>query len=783
MWSCILTYFGYAQNSIEGRILDSNGEFISGAHIQLLNSAEATASREDGSFEIQTSTSSGTLQVSALGYATRAVHFVEGGVLNIVLREAIFQLDDVVVSALKREQELTKIPLAVTSLNAKKIEDTRTWGLSGLSALVPNYLYQESGVPFQALQSIRGIQVFSENPAIATYVDDVNSLDILALGFQFTDIERIEVLRGPQGTLFGRNAMGGVVNIVTKQPTDKTEGFWEAGFGNLELQRHRIGLKTPIVRDKLFFGFNGLFQNRGGFYENDDSLALAPNPDLNGEKVGESRNVYGSLFLKWLPTNSLQTIFNVKAQKDWSRATGFFVSQPNEEVAFENPDKIYLSRLGRHDRDIWNVALTLRYGTENVRYTSIATYQRIGLAFQDVDSPGIYHSFFSEEIGEKLPPQEVWTQEFRIQSANPSKPLQYTTGVFGFTQDAFEPTTNLAFEVDLDNFIIFRNSGRNSGAALFGELTYNITDKISATGGLRYDYESREATFNGFGNLLLSNGTLMEVIPDISEKGTYSALSPKVALRYSPNATSTAYLSYTRGFRAGGINAQRLPDGIAQTFDEEYSDNFELGYKLNAYENKLTLSAAAFYIKWTNLQFFNLVALGTFARENVGDANSIGFEIETSIIPLRGFQIDASFGYTDTEYLDFTLRRSDFVTGEEIRTEISGNSLSNAPSHTLFLSPQYTTSLSKKASLVVRGEIRNVGRYFTDIQNTLEQPNYTLVNGRVAYTQDRYTLALWGQNLTDTTYLAFGTPDTSFGSRSVRTALPRTFGGTLTYRF
>ena len=126
------------------------------------------------------------------------------------------QLEPVTVTANKREESIIKVNTSITSLSAKKLEDTRTWGLSGLSALVPNYNYQELGVSFQQIQAIRGIQVFSENPAVSTYIDDVNNLDILANSFAFTDIERIEVLRGPQGTLYGRNAMGGVINIITK---------------------------------------------------------------------------------------------------------------------------------------------------------------------------------------------------------------------------------------------------------------------------------------------------------------------------------------------------------------------------------------------------------------------------------------------------------------------------------------------------------------------------------------------------------------------------------------
>ncbi|MDD3005595.1 TonB-dependent receptor plug domain-containing protein [Flavobacterium sp.] len=207
-------------------------------------------------------------------------------------------LEEVIVTANKSEQRNIEVPVAVTSISAKSVTNSRLVTVSDLTGRVPNYLYQELGVGFQALQSIRGIQVFSENPAVSTYIDDVNLLDILAGGFALTDVERIEVLRGPQSTLFGRNAMGGVVNIFTKQPTNKTTGFVEIESGNFALQRYSAGFKTPLIKDKLFFGINGLFQVRDGFMKNDITGTTATDASLNGRTVGGEENTYGNAFLK-----------------------------------------------------------------------------------------------------------------------------------------------------------------------------------------------------------------------------------------------------------------------------------------------------------------------------------------------------------------------------------------------------------------------------------------------------------------------------------------------------
>jgi iron complex outermembrane recepter protein len=340
----------------------------------------------------------------------------------------------------------------------------------------------------------------------------------------------------------------------------------------------------------------------------------------------------------------------------------------------------------------------------------------------------------------------------------------------------------LAFELAPNTYTIFRNKSSNYGVAGFGEVSYQLTKKLKATAGLRYDYEKREATFNGFGDVTFINGVFMQVMPDTTVSGNYAAFSPKFALSYAINNRSNIYLSYTRGFRAGGVNAQKLPGNIRQSFDPEYSNNYEIGYKTFLANNKLSIGASAFLIRWNDLQFFNLVAPFTYARENVGNAQSAGVELEISAIPVKGLQLDGSFGYNKTEYKSFSLKRVNFSTGTETSSLIGGNSLSNAPSHTIYFGAQYEYAITKKLKGVVRGEVRNIGSYYTDIQNRIEQPNYILINSRVGLLYNQYSLFFWEQNLTDERYLAFGNPDSSFG-RNVRTAAPRTYGVTVSAKF
>ena len=796
---CLFSVSVCGQTPITGVVTGQNNVPIPYATVEVLNTSRAAVADENGRFSMELPGGNYQLSAQAVGFAKRIQSIVipaEGSMetisIEIVLKERSTTLDEIVVTAQKTEQNIIDAPLAVTLISAKKVEDTRTWDLSTLNGLVPNYQYQELGVAFQQVQSIRGIQVFSENPAVATYIDGVNQLDILANGFQLNDIERIEVLRGPQGTIFGRNAMGGVINIITKEPTNQASSFFEASVGNLGLQRYAIGVKAPVVKDKLFFGVNGLFQRKEGFQRVDTARnpagiaaprAIVPDMDINGERVGDQDSYYGNLYLKWLPSATFDATLNLKAQTDISDASSYFVAVDGEELARANPNTIFLSRIGNHERNVLNSALSLNYYTPNFTLSSITTYQQIGLSYEDIESGGIFHSIDGTRIGGMGDPQEVYSQEFRIRSNDTGGRLKYTGGVYAFLQDAFEPTTNLASELGPDSYAIFRNEGTNSGIAIFGQASYKLAHKLEITGGIRYDYEDREASFNGSDfdfntgeityDLRLDNGILTENKRDTTVSGDYNALSPKVSITYQLNPASTIYLGYMRGFRAGGINAQRLPGELDQTFDPEFSDNYELGFKTNLWRNRVYVAATAFYIQWDDLQFFNLVAPPfTFARENVGDATSWGIELEGSVLPFKNMQVDASFGFNETEYNDFSL------TG----VEVGGNRLSNAPRTTLYLAAQYNLPINDKISFRVRGELRNIGRYFTDIQNDLEQENYSLVSARAGFEFPQASIYFWGQNLDDERYIAFGAPDTTF-NRSTRMSAPRTYGLTLTTRF
>lgn len=782
---CLWVTGSVAQN-VKGTLKNHSGIVIPFARIIVLNTSIETVADKDGNFSFDLEKGVYELWYHAPGFADKVQKIVvadEVLILDVFLQDKTLTLDQVVVSANKREEDIINVPTSVTSLSAEKIENTQTWGLDGLSAMVPNYLYQELGVSFQQVQSIRGIQVFSENPAVSTYIDDVNNVDILANGFMFSDVERIEVLRGPQGTLFGRNAMGGVINIYTKKPTNKVSGFAEVSVGNLGLQRYSAGIKLPIVKGKLFWGLTSLYQTKDGYWKNDTTGTGTKTPGLHGKLVGGEKNLYSNFYLKWLAGKRLHFTLNLKTQRDWSDNTAFFVAQNDRDIALKSPDAIHLKRVGEHERNVLNSSLVAKYFGGSFTLTSISAYQRIGLSFKDIDSRGIYHSFYDEKIGEQLPPQEVFSQEVRLNSKGTSK-WKYVLGGYGFNQVGYEPSSNLALELTNGDYSVSRNKGQNFGIAGFGELSYQLFDKWKATAGLRYDYEKRESTFNGSNGALLSGNELRQLVPDTTIDGSYSAVSPKIALSYAVDSLTNVYVSYTRGFRAGGINKQRFSGDtkVSHTYDPENSDNYEIGCKKLSSNGKIRVGIAAYWIQWQNLQFFNVVAPRTYAVENVGDAWSTGFEFEVAAVLLKGVQLDGSFSWNKAEYKNFDLQRIDFLTGQTRTTKIGGNKLSNTPDHTAFIGLQYEYEVSHNLKAILRGEVRSIGDYYTDIQNQIKQPGYVIFNSRIGLTYKKYGIFFWGQNMANERYLAFGNPDSSLG-KGVRTAGPRRIGMTFNAKF
>ncbi|RYY09979.1 MAG: TonB-dependent receptor, partial [Chitinophagaceae bacterium] len=301
-----------AQNGdvVSGKITNRDEQPVPRAVLTVLNTNLEAVTDTAGNFRFSgLGPGKYVLRINANGYALINKDFQVGigneVKLSIRLADASDQLDQVVVTAEKKEASLQEIPVSISAISARQVNQYRLWNLRDITAIVPN-LYSTNSGDDRNVTTIRGIGTTSYDPAVTTYIDGVNQFGLDTYIAQLLDVERIEVLRGPQGTLYGRNAMGGVINIITKQPTNTTSGFATANFGNYGLMRYELGYRTPIIKDKLYIGVAGMYSQRNGYYRN----------DFNNKTFDDQKNLAGNYYLKYIASPRWSATLNVKHQNN-----------------------------------------------------------------------------------------------------------------------------------------------------------------------------------------------------------------------------------------------------------------------------------------------------------------------------------------------------------------------------------------------------------------------------------------------------------------------------------
>lgn len=760
---------GQQNPTISGRVTDASSQPIAGATIHLLNTNTGTFTDALGDFTLEVLTAGEyTIQVTAVGFAAKKISVSSGTELSIQLEESATQLDDVVITAEKIEEDLQKIPLSVTAITEKQVRQFRLWNSKDLSAIVPN-LYSGNSGDNRNVTSIRGIATTSYDPAVATYIDGVNQFGLDTYIAQLFDVERIEVLRGPQGTLYGRNAMGGVVNIITKQPTNVTHGFAEINIGNYAQQRYTAAFRTPLVKDKLFLGIAGMYDKTNGYYNN----------EFDNSDFDKRRSFTGNYFLKYLINQQWALTANIKHVQN--RNNGAFPLTASPQNAIENPFTVNQNAGTELVDNIFNGSLTASYAGTAFNFSSQTAYQSdyryyrdpIDGDFSPIDGITIINNY-----GKDWNNVKVFTQEFKLSSPATAAPLQWTGGVYLFSQD--NPVKQATHFGEDAAFIdpmaipgsasISTSTGTNRGMAFYGQAAYNLSNNFEVAAGLRYDYEHKKQDV--FGQFKFDNDPDAIVTqPDTTATTSYNAFSPKISLSYHANSNKTLYLTFSRGYRAGGLT-QLGPDPSQPplyAFKPEYSNNIELGSKNTFLNSKVQLNISLFYINVTDVQVPTLVLpQAVTVTRNAGKLTSKGAELELLAAPVKGLQINYTFGYNKARY-----GNSKFVFyGNEI--QLKGNHQIFTPDVTSMLALQYDYPLSHKVKFTIRGEWMYFGEQYFDLANNIRQAPYNLLNVRTGFSLPHVELLFWGRNLSDEKYIAYAY---DFGATHLGD--PLTYGMTL----
>ena len=364
----ILLYANYsgAQVKSYGYVKDEKGKGVSHATIHVLNTDVYAISDDSGRFQFP-ELPGGTYQaeISAVGFARSEMQVVlplnqNGGEAfklehPIILARSATQLDAVVVTAEKEESNIQKVPVSITALSSREIDAYRLWSSKDLKGIVSN-LYAADPGDGRNIISIRGITSTSYDPAVVTYIDGVPQFTLDTYIPQLFDVDHIDVLKGPQGTLYGRNAMGGVVNIVTRKPDNLFHAGLEISAGNYGLQRYTFQVSTPLVKDKLFLGVAGLYEGSNGYYTN----------DFNNSHFDKQHRFADNISLKYLL--NAQWSFSLNLKNLWNRNQGAFTLNPSVESSFENPYHLSQNAIGEMIDNTLNASLQIRHTGTKIEF-------------------------------------------------------------------------------------------------------------------------------------------------------------------------------------------------------------------------------------------------------------------------------------------------------------------------------------------------------------------------------------------------------------------------------
>lgn len=758
---------------ITGKITNSKLQPIEGAFIHLLNTNEGTLTDANGNYSFQHITPGKYIvSVSAVGYAAineEVLVAAKGAELNIQLTDALVKLDAVVVTAQKKEEVLQNIPLSITALSSKQVQDYRLWNSKDLTAIAPN-LYSDNSGDDRNVTSIRGIVTTSYDPAVATYIDGVNQFTLDTYISNLNDIERIEILRGPQGTLYGRNAMGGVINIITKKPNNTTNAFVELNNGNFGLQRYSAGISTPLIKNKLYFGASGMFNKRNGFYTN----------QFNNSSFDKQQGISGNYYLRLTPDARWAITLNVKHQDN--KNDGAFPLVFGVDKAFAKPYLLSQNAIAKMIDNTLNASLTVNHSGSSFNFTSLSAWQQ-NYRYYDAPLDGDFSAAdavtINNNYGNKWNNVKVFTQEFRFSSAaSKSSPFKWTAGTYFFHQynpskiaTHFGKDAGLIGVPDSNFSIINTTTGKNTGIAFYGQTSYSINKKLDLIAGLRYDYENKKLDVKGEYQKDRENAFVTR--PDTAAALNFSALSPKLGLSYHVAANSNLYFTYSRGYRTGGLT--QLSTDPSQPplypYKPEYSNNFEAGIKNTFFNYRLRLNLAVFITGVTDAQVPTLILPDAITvTKNTGKLSSRGAELELSAAPLRGLQIDYNFGYTDAKYTSLNVSQNGTT------VDLNGKKQIFTPDVTSMFAIQYSYYIGTKQGikLITRLEWKHIGTEYFDLANQIKQPPYDLINLRMGISLKHFDLFLWSRNTGNKKYIAY-----AYDFGAVHLGDPGTYGTTL----
>lgn len=727
-------------------------------------------------------------------------------------------LEEIVVTAEKRSERLQDVPVSVTALSADQLESMRVNTPDALVTMVPNLQLASTvggGTPIFALRGVTmsDYSLNQEGP-IATYYDEVYKGNFALLGVNMYDIERVEVLRGPQGTLYGKNTTGGAINIISRKPDFSTDGYLSVGYGNYNRREVEGAVQAPItetIAARLAFTYTDV----DGWLKN-----LTPGKaDLE-----ETREKAARLSLMFKPSEHFDLLirgsvsyqdphnYGILALTQPGVGVGGTVYQqyglPTYTRAGLKDDQIQSDYTPRRTARTNSVSATANwYMNDELTLTSISSWDK-GTLFVPEDTDGAPNQttrlvYYGQTV--------QYAEDIRLTS-DFSGPFNFIVGAYYNQSQVYNWTDNqydMDVDVNGDGVINSKDcaAGLNSGIspapacreigsfnqmketmAAYTDLRYALTDQLTLRGGVRFthdngnldNYKSQAVGSDGVVVANLIPGSTTDLNATASREFQMSNLSGKFGIDYKTEDGHLIYLSYSRGYRGSSFNAQAFfnPQELSVA-QPETLDSTELGIKTQFFDHRLQVNADVFWYQYHNMQFLNFNAdTQATTLVNLPEARVIGGELEVTGRPIPELTVSAGLG----------LLKSEVQQGSLSGTNLVGNQLLNAPGITLNGVANWEAFSGDWGHVDLQVSGNYVAKQYFDIFNNADatQGDYGLLNARISYRthNDRWGIAAWANNLVDQFYFTSKyTYSASQGYAYTQRGTPRMFGVTLDTKF
>ncbi len=692
-----------------------------------------------------------------------------------------FALEEVTVTARKREESLQDAPLSVAAFSGEGMEQRGINDVADVSQLVPNLVFDTappiSGNSAAAAVFIRGVGqldfTINVDPGVGTYVDGVYVARSVGGVVDLLDLERIEVLRGPQGTLFGRNTIGGAVQLISKAPEEELGGYVSATLGTDDRIDVQGVLNAPIT-DTLLSKFSVLKRTRDGYVT-----------DGNGTDLGDDDSISARAQFQWLASEDLEINLNMDVTRDRENgapnvplnlyADAVFPLRTNTAVNGEGtlagctPATFDSSRNcfgpawltgsntrtestfeAKSENDIWGVSLIVDYDLDWASLKSISAWRDLESEFQRDSDHSAFNVFSTANDQE----QDQFSQEFQLIGDLLDDTLHWVAGAYYFEEDASDLTlVTLPGGSGALLRGVFENEVENENWAVYGEMTYDFTESWHLTLGARYTDETKKYnTIQTFEPLSSPGLTVVTLVDDPDAEEDFQETTARVTLSYDVNDQLMTYLTYSEGFKSGGFNPRYLaptPDAEAIPYDPEYVTLYEAGFKYVNEDNSLRVNGAFFMNDYEDIQVSTNPDFtgGATITQNAAEAEISGLELEFTWIPTSAFMLEGGVGYLNARYDELS---------DDVQFSAS-NEFARIPEWSGNLAASYIFDLDSGATVTPRID----WSYKSEMQGTAEndidvaQDSYDVVNVNIAYVSpsENWSASLGATNLTDEEYL------------------------------